>query len=170
MCRAASLRQTPRCGLAEAVGAAMTQVRHVTLPAEPLTEIDRRERLAEFGNEERHLPRCALGDDRLQIRVHGNRQLDAGLELPNLQKSVADVLATHPHHVGSSLPGVEQWGERQARPRPDGVSGLELRDLVIAPAMEPIRLNADWFHVACRMVGAQADLDGVLYHGAKHLA
>jgi hypothetical protein len=83
---------------------ARAKIGHVALLTEPVPEAGSGERLAELSDEKRHLPGCALGDNRLEMRVHRDGKLGAGFLLANVQQAVADVLATHAHHVRAPLP------------------------------------------------------------------
>jgi hypothetical protein len=65
-------------------------------------------------------------EHRLQVRMHRNRERLASLLLFHCEHAVADVLATHPHHIAAPLPGVEQQRERKARLRADQKMRLEL--------------------------------------------
>jgi len=57
------LGQAAGSGLTEAVGAAMTQARHVTLLTEPLTEVACRERATELISQEGKMIGRRLGDN-----------------------------------------------------------------------------------------------------------
>jgi hypothetical protein len=87
---------------------ARAKIGHVALLTEPVPEAGSGERLAELSDEKRHLPGCALGDNRLEIRVHRDGKLGAGFLLANVQQAVADVLATHAHHVRTCSARVPQ--------------------------------------------------------------
>jgi len=65
--------------------------------------------------------------------MHRDRQLDAGLFLPDLQHAVADVLAAEMHNVGTPLAGIDQQAERQPCGRAYRVPRLELRNLGFGP-------------------------------------
>jgi hypothetical protein len=47
------------------------------------------------------------------------------------------------------------------------VALLELRNLVVRPAMMAVGPGADSFHLTGWVVGAKADVDGVLHHDSK---
>src|SRR5215211_4976276 len=96
-------------------------------------------------------------------------QLDAGLELPHMQHSIANVLAAHAYYVRTPLAGIQQKGERQSCARPNRVPFLELCDLVLGPAMKAIRFDAYRFHVTSWIIGAQTYFDGMLHHRAQYL-
>src|SRR5262249_59703923 len=121
----------------------MLQSCHVALLAEPITETGCLEWLAELRGEECQMIRRRLGDDCGQIRMHRYCQLRAGLLLPDVQHTIADMLAAHAHHVRAPLAGVEQQREREARARADGMPLLKLGDFGICPAMEAVRLYPD---------------------------
>src|SRR5262249_11213608 len=91
---------------------------------------------------------------RLQMRVHRNRQRDAGLFLPHREHAALDVLAAHADHVGAPLYGIEQEREREARLRADWMMRLELRDLFLGPRVESVALDGRELDV-CGRVGAQ---------------
>src|SRR5262245_32714319 len=93
------------------------------------------------------------GDDFGQIGVHRDCQLGAGLLLPNIKYAVANMLPTHSHHVRPPLSGTEQQGERKAGARSNWMLSLELRDLIIGPAVIAVRVGSDRLYVAGRVVG-----------------
>ena len=72
-------------------------------------------------------------EHRLQVRMHRDRQRDAGLLLFHRQHAVLDVLAANANHIGATLRGVEQQRERKSRLGANRMMRLELRDLVIGP-------------------------------------
>jgi hypothetical protein len=96
---AARLRQAARSGLTEPVGAAMRQVRHVTLFAKPLAKVARRERPVELISQEGQMVGRRLGDNSSKCRVNRNPKVDARFLLADSQYPVADMLRPHPHNV-----------------------------------------------------------------------
>src|SRR5262249_47636194 len=71
--------------------------------------------------------------DRCQRFMHGNPDFAAGLDLTNADRVVAEMLAAHSHHVGASLPRVEQQREGEPCSGTDRMVSLELFDLALGP-------------------------------------
>src|SRR5258708_6402683 len=118
----------------------MLQSCHVALLTEPIAETGCLERLAKLRGEECQMIRRRLGDDCGQIRMHRDCQLRAGLLLPDVQYTIADMLAAHAHHVGAPLAGVKQQREREPRAGAGGMPVLKLGEFGSCPAMEAVRL------------------------------
>jgi hypothetical protein len=81
-------------------------------------------------------------EHRLQVRMHRDRQRDAGLLLFHREHAVLDVLAAHADDIAAPLRGVEQQRQPKARLRADGMMRLELRNLVLGPVWNPSLLIA----------------------------
>src|SRR5262245_40921612 len=94
---APSLGQAARSGLTEAVGAAMTQARRVTLLTEPLTKVACRERATELISQEGKMIGRRLGDNSGKRWVNRDRKLEARFLLA--EYPVADMLRPHTHNV-----------------------------------------------------------------------
>src|SRR5262245_23733551 len=105
---ATCLRQASRGSLTETMGRAVREPRLVALLTEPRTERLRLERAAILGCEKCQVSACCCDEHHLQLRVHWDGQLCAGLLLPNVQKAVADMLRAHANDITASLPGIEQ--------------------------------------------------------------
>ncbi len=105
---AASLRQDPGRGLPKPVCAAMRQPRRVALFAEPIAEPGGFERLAELCGQERQVIRRRIGNDGSQVGVHRDRQLGAGLLLPDLEHTIPDMLSTHSNNIRATLSRIEK--------------------------------------------------------------
>src|SRR6516165_5988585 len=91
----------------------MLQSCHVALLTKPIAETGCLERLAKLRGKECQMIRRRLGDDCGQIRMHRDCQLRAGLLLPDVQHTIAEMLAAHAHHVRAPLAGVKQQRERE---------------------------------------------------------
>src|SRR5262245_7256151 len=89
-------------------------------------------------------------------------------QMRNVSYTVADVLRSHADYIATTLPAIEQECERQPSARTYRVTALKLSDFVIRPAMVAAGLGADGFHVAGRIVAANADVHRVPHEIAKH--
>lgn len=78
--------------------------------------------------------------------------------------------APHTDHIASTLPGIEQEGQRQPGARAYCMVPLELSDLVIGPTMMARGSNAYGPHLPRRIVGAQSDVDRMLHQNAERHA
>ena len=85
--------------------------------------------------------------------MHRNEQFGAGLLLFDVESSAADVLRPHTDHVASTLPGIEQKGQRQPGARAYGMAALELGNFVVRPTMVAPGPDAYGPYLAGRIVG-----------------
>ena len=81
----------------------------------------------------------------------------------------AYLLPAHLRYVGTSLGRVEQEGERQPRPRTDGMPRLELRNLAFAPAMDAATLGLLRLDAKEGVILDHFDGDDALKQYAQHL-
>src|SRR5262245_1276182 len=102
--------------------------------------------------------------------MHRNYQLGAGLFLFDVEDTVSDVLHAHTDHVAPPLPRAEQEGYGKSRASAYRVLPLELRDLVISPAMVACSPSSDCPDLAGGIVGTQADLNGMPHHNPQRHA
>lgn len=83
------------------------QARNVHCLSEPLTETFSREGPSMFGVDDRNMPaRCDV-EMSLQLRVHGNLNLDLGLTLPKLQIAGFEMVPCQQVNVAAALTKVE---------------------------------------------------------------
>src|SRR5262249_46822284 len=100
--------------------------------------------------------------------VHGNPDFASGLDLPNADRIVAEVLTAHPHDVRSPLTGIEQEREREPGAGTNGMAPFKLLDLALGPRMIAIALGGrNLAHIAGRIIGPQPDLDRELHQRAQ---
>src|SRR6266487_7137340 len=101
--------------------------------------------------------------------MNRDRQLRSSLFLADSQNAAADMLPSHAHDIGASLPSIEQKRERQSRARPNRVMVLEPGNLFVGSAMEAVRFRAECAHILGRIVSPKSYLDSVFHHGSQHL-
>lgn len=111
--RATRVRQPCRRRLAQPMERTMRQACGVALSSEPVAETVRIERRTERRHQERQVRLRHGGQDRNQVRVHGDQQRRSGLLLPHVNAVAFNMLPAHAQHVAFSLPGVEAKRERQ---------------------------------------------------------
>src|SRR5262249_24225411 len=130
--------------------------------AEPIGEPARRERCTTRGHQECQIITRHRRQHTHQLWVHRDHQRDVRLFLPYCDPAVLDVLPTHLDDVADALPGIDRQREGEPLLASDRVDGLELRDLDLAPGMEP--LAAVWiaFHAERRIALNHANLDTVV--------
>src|SRR5262249_33746387 len=89
-----------------------------------LAEMVRAVWLAGRGDQERQMLAPRGVEHGLQVRMHRDRQRDAGLLLLHREHAVADVLPPYLYDITTPLRRVEQQGERVARLRADWMMRL----------------------------------------------
>jgi hypothetical protein len=111
---APGLSQAARGGFAQPMRGTVRQAGFIAPITKPIAYPGGRERLAEFGDQERKLcPRCPL-EDGGQLRMDRNGEIRAGLALAEMDPAIEDMLPAEPDYIAASLAGIEQQGEGAA--------------------------------------------------------
>jgi hypothetical protein len=140
----------------------MRQACRVAPAAEGVAEARRRERPAVCRRQKSEILRRRRIDDRGQIKMHRNVEVDwtavlvLGLAIP--KTSVAGVLGAEPDDVFATASRVEQDSHRKPRRSANWVLLLEFLNLLERPAVEALRHVPDRLHagrgvVRCRGIG-----------------
>src|SRR5262249_29243749 len=92
-----------------------------------------------------------------------------GFLLPHRDALGADVLPAHTGDIGHALSGVDQERESEPLLRTDGISGLELGDLILAPSVEAFPAALEALDADRRVAGDHANVDGIVEQQPQRL-
>src|SRR5262249_30127632 len=138
-----------------------------TLALEPVGEAGRVEGLTPGRSQKGQMLGPSRAEHRPQFRVDGNCDGCGGLTLAHGYQAVADMLAAHPHPVGTPLRRVQQQGKRESRPATYRVLSLERRDVVLSPGVEAAGSELGTAHARCRVIDPQSHCDRVAHESAQ---
>jgi hypothetical protein len=96
--------------------------------------------------------------------VQRDRHGLASFLLPNVNYTVADVLAPHADNVRSPLSSMEQERQAESRFCADWVPVFELDDLLLRPCVKSRRAMFEGLKTRSRIVGPHACVDGQRHH------
>ena len=172
---ASGLREPPSRGLTQPVRATMRQARIVALLAEPIARAHHHEQFADYvvrmsANQSDYV----FSNDRLQVGVYQDRRASAPVFSAGGRRiapcfSICSRRLRRCIGASCSMWHGERFSARRQARAEHACQFLELRSLVVSPAVVGVRLGAERLHVAHQIVGPQPSVDGILHHRPQDL-